>query len=77
MYKYYYQIDYIDKDGLALYVDAYKNEDFKKAKERVNYLNVIEKAIRKGTKFVLDKYRYVEGTEDTDEVITMNITGAI
>lgn len=72
---YYYQIDYIDKDGLATYVDTIHDRD--SAIKAVNYLNYANTSINRDTKFVLDKYSYYfteEGEPVGDTIEEMNIT---
>lgn len=73
-YKYYYQIDYIDENGLATYIETYHNEIT--AIKDVNTLNRANRCISGNTKFVLDEYRYIEDVEDSDEITVYNITGA-
>lgn len=68
--EYYYQIDYIDKDGLATYVDTEHDRD--SAIRKVNYLNYANASINRDTKFVLDKYSFYftdkgEAVDDTIE----------
>lgn len=73
--EYYYQIDYIDKDGLASYIDTQHDRDT--AIKIVNYLNYVNVAINRDTKFVLDKYSYYfteEGEPVGDTIEEMNIT---
>ena len=75
--EYYYQIDYIDKDGLATYVDTEHNRA--KAIRKVDYLNYVNSFInRKDTMFVLDKYSFYftdEGEPVGDTIEEHNITG--
>ena len=74
--EYYYQIDYIDKDGLATYIDTEHNRA--KAIRKVNYLNYANAYINKDTKFVLDKYSFYftdEGEPVGDTIEEHNITG--
>lgn len=75
--EYYYQIDYIDKDGLATYIDTEHNRA--KAIHKVNYLNFANECINKDTKFVLDKYSFYftkEGEAVGDKIEEMNITNS-
>lgn len=76
--EYYYQIDYIDKDGLATYVDTEHSRT--KAIRKVDYLNYVNSFInRKDTMFVLDKYSFYftdEGEPVGDTIEEHNITGA-
>lgn len=75
--EYYYQIDYIDKDGLATYIDTEHNRA--KAIHKVNYLNFANECINKDTKFVLDKYSFYftdEGEPVGDKIEEMNITNS-
>lgn len=75
--EYYYQIDYIDKDGLASYIDTEHERD--KAVRKVNYLNYANASINRDTKFVLDKYSFYftkEGEAVGDKVEEMNITNS-
>ena len=74
--EYYYQIDYIDKDGLATYVDT---EHIRaKAIQKVNYLNYVNSFINRDTMFILDKYSFYftdEGEPVGDTIEEHNITG--
>lgn len=75
--EYYYQIDYIDKDGLATCVDIEHSRA--KAIRRVNYLNYANECISKDTKFVLDKYSFYftdEGEAVGDTIEEKNITNS-
>lgn len=77
-YDYYYQIDYIDKDGKANYISTYMNDERSKALYDLKILNVANMCLDTTTKYVLDKYRYKLDTEgrvidDTDEIIEEDI----
>ena len=75
--EYYYQIDYIDKNGLATYVDTEHNRA--KAIRKVNYLNYVNVCINKDTKFVLDKYSFYftdEGEPVGDTIEEKNMTNS-
>lgn len=77
-YEYYYQIDYIDKDGLATYIETYKDDERSKALYDLKILNVANMCLDTTTKYILDKYRYKLDTEgraieDTDEIIEKDI----
>lgn len=67
------QIDYIDEDGNANYIDTFKNNELNKAIRIVNYLNFANSCINSDTYYVLDKYnaRY-----DEPEPIQYNLTNA-
>lgn len=76
--EFYYQIDYIDKDGLATYIDTEHKRD--KAIRKVNYLNYVNMAINRDTKFVLDKYSFYfteEGEPVGDTIEEKNITDSV
>ena len=72
--QYYFQVDFIDKQGLATYVETY--HDIGEAIKNVNLLNFANKRINRATKFVLDIYQYNPQIEDSDKVIAYNITNA-
>lgn len=71
-YEFYYQIDYIDSDGLANYIDTLHDEE--KAIEHVNILNNANRCLNDDTKFVLDMYGYIPNVEESDVIIRENIT---
>ena len=73
-YEYYYQIDYIDADGIASYIQTYHNKE--QAISELLILNHANRCLNADTKFVLDAYRYIFGEDDSDEVIAYNITDA-
>lgn len=74
--KTYYQIDFIDVDGKATYIETYHNKDV-----ALNDLKVLEHAnncLNNKTKFVLDLYAYIEeddgnALEDSDVLIYKNV----
>jgi len=77
-YGYYYQIDYIDKSGLANYIETFGKDERDKAIETTNTLNHANRCINKDTYYVLDYYRYKVDTngnaiDDTDEIIEKDI----
>lgn len=78
-YDYYYQIDYIDKDGLANYIETFDKDEREKAIKAMQLLNQANMCINgTTTKFVLDYYRYKldkdgHAIDDTDEVIEQDI----
>ena len=72
--KHYYQIDYIDHEGYANYIDVFSKRELNKAIEHVNILNSANACLNDDTYFVLDEY--VEVTEDEAELIKENITNA-
>lgn len=73
-YEYYYQIDYIDKSGLANYIKTFGKDERDKAIETTNILNHANRCIDKDTYYVLDYYRYkvdIDGhaIDDSDELL--------
>lgn len=72
--RYYYQIDYIDVDGFAIYIDTFTSRQRKKAIERVNILNKANQCINRNTYYVLDKYINVD--DDDTEIVEADITNA-
>ena len=69
--KFYYQIDFIDDAGLANYINTFKQNELKKAKEHyhilTNALNCTKGTDCK-TKYVLDMYAFIhDKDEDLDE----------
>lgn len=78
-YEYYYQIDYIDKDNRANYIQAYKHDERIKALYDLKILNASNMCLNgTTTRYVLDKYRYKLDTEgraidDTAEIIEKDI----
>ena len=76
--EYYYQIDYIDKDGLANYIETY--HDREQAVKAVNLLNHANRCLNRDTKFVLDKYSFYftdEGEPVDDTLEEENITESV
>lgn len=71
----FYQIDYIDEDGLANYIDTFKSNELVKAKRHLDILNKVNKCLNDNTMFVLDMYKYNRDT-DEDDLIMHNITKA-
>lgn len=76
-YGYYYQIDYIDNSGLANYIATFDDNERDKAIQALRLLNKANACISKGTKYILDRYRYqLENglaIDDSDEVIEPSI----
>ena len=72
--RYYYQIDYIDVDRFANYIDTFTSRQRKKAIERVNILNKANQCINRNTYYVLDKYINVD--DDDTKIIEADITNA-
>ena len=72
--KHYYQIDYIDSEGYANYIDTFSSRELKEAIEHVNILNNANACLNDNTYFVLDAY--AEISEDESELIKENITNA-
>lgn len=78
-YEYYYQIDYIDKDDRANYIQTYKHDERSKALYDLKILNASNMRLNgTTTRYVLSKYRYkldIEGRviDDTDEIIEKDI----
>lgn len=73
-YRYYYQIDYIDRSGLANYIETFDKDERDKAIETTNTLNHANRCINKDTYYVLDYYRYKVDTngnaiDDSDELL--------
>lgn len=72
--KFYYQIDFIDKNGKANYINTFKKEEFEKAKENYNILtNALNCLKNTEERFVLDLHAYIDdngcSVEDTDTLI--------
>ena len=78
-YDYYYQIDYIDKNGLANYIKSFSEDDKENAIKTVNILNQANMCINgTTTKYVLDMYRFKRdgdgmSIDDTDELFKKDI----
>lgn len=73
--RHYYQIDYIDSEGCANYIDTFSSRELNKAIKHVNILNNANACLNDDTYFVLDEY--VEISEDEAELIKENITNAV
>lgn len=73
---FYYQIDYIDKEGLANYIYTFEQDELELAKEHLNILNHANGCLNADTKFVLDKYGVIEDSDD-DELVEHNITNVL
>lgn len=72
--RFYYQIDYIDENGFANYIDTFCENKLKKAKKHWKILSLAQACISRDTYFVLDMYSYQEDEtglafDDTDEWI--------
>lgn len=74
--KYYYQIDYIDADGLATCIDTFMSKQRKKAIEHVNILNKANQCLSEDTYYVLDKYIKYDEYDDDAALVEDNITNA-
>lgn len=74
-YKYYYQIDFIDAEGYANYIDTHYSRAV--AIRAVDLLNRANQCLNSNTKFVADKYRYIDGLDESDELIEENITNVL
>ena len=62
---YYYQINFIDEQGNANYIDTFTSRQRKKAIEHLSILNSANQCLTNDTYFVLDKYaRYDEDGND-------------
>ena len=73
-YEYYYQIDYIDENGLANYIKTFNKDERDKAIKSVNLLNQANMCINgTTTKYVLDYYRYRPEIDESDEIIEKDI----
>ena len=70
--KYYYQIDFIDEQGDANYIDTFTSRQRKKAIEHLNILNSANQCLTNDTYFVLDKYACYD--EYNIEIVEENIT---
>lgn len=70
----FYQIDYIDIDGYATYIDTFASRQRKKAIEHVNILNRANHCFSRSTYYVLDKY--ISFNDDDSEIAEKNITNA-
>lgn len=72
--SYYYQIDFIDKQGYANYIDTFTSRQRKKAIEHLNILNSANQCLTNDTYFVLDKYACYDGDGNDVEIVEENIT---
>lgn len=70
--RFYYQIDFIDIDGCAIYIDTFTSKQRKKAIEHVNILNRANQCFSGNTYYVLDKY--ISFNVDDNEIVEKNIT---
>ena len=73
---YFYQIDYINANNEAEYIDSFTAKQRNKAIEHVNILNHANRCLNNDTYFVLDKYASEDYDGVTDRIIEENITGA-
>lgn len=71
----YYQIDFIDIDGRASYIDTFTAGQREKAIKHVNILNEAIQGLNKYSYYVLDKYT-VSNNEYDIEIVEENITNA-
>lgn len=70
--RYYYQIDFIDEQGNANYIDTFTSKQCKKAIEHVDILNKANQCFSGNTYYVLDKY--ISFDDDNNEIVEKNIT---
>lgn len=73
-YSYYLQIDFIDRNGCANYINTFNINEFKEALKHYSILQDAQSCISNSTFYVLDLYRYEldkenQEIEDTDELI--------
>lgn len=73
--KFYYQIDFIDIDGCATYIDTFTAGQREKAIKHVNILNKANQCLSERSYYVLDKY-IVFNNRDEMEIVEKNITNA-
>lgn len=73
--KYYYQIDFIDEQGDANYIDTFSSRQRKKAIEHLNILNDANGCLSDKTYFVLDKYASYGSDDEDVELVEENIAG--
>lgn len=71
----YYQIDFIDINGHANYIDTFTAGQREKAIKHVNILNKANQCLNKYSYYVLDKYA-VSSNEYDIEIVEKNITNA-
>ena len=74
---YFYQIDYINENNEAEYIDTFTSRQRNKAIEHVNILNHANMCLNSDTYFVLDKYASEDYDGETDRIVEENITGAM
>lgn len=74
--RYYYQIDFIDEQGDANYIDTFTSRQRKKAIEHVNILNRANHCVNGNTYYVLDKYIYFDDDNEDEEIVEADITNA-
>lgn len=73
-FEVFYQIDFIDSEGFANYIDTgYDLDDMTK---KVNYLNFANQAHSRDTKYVLDVYKVLDNADDYEPPIEYNVTHA-
>ena len=72
--KYYSQIDFIDANGYATYIDTFTSRQRKKAIEHVNILNKANQCLSRNTYYVLDKYVKYDKYDDDVALVEDNIT---
>jgi hypothetical protein len=73
---YFYQIDYVNANNEAEYIDTFTARQRNKAIETVNILNRANMCLHDDTYFVLDKYASEDYDGETDRIIEENITNA-
>lgn len=71
----YYQIDFIDINGRANYIDTFTAKQREKAIKHVNILNRANQCLNGYSYYVLDKYS-VSNNEYDIEIVEKNITNA-
>ena len=71
---YYYQIDFIDEQGNANYIDTFTSRQRKKAIEHLSILNSANQCLTNDTYFVLDKYARYDEDGNVVELVEKNIT---
>lgn len=72
--RYYYQIDFIDEQGYANYIDTFTSRQRKKAIEHLNILNNANQCLTNDTYFILDKYACYDEDGNDVEIVEENIT---
>lgn len=72
--RFYYQIDFIDIDGRATYIDTFTVRQREKAIKHVNILNKANQCLNQNSYYVLDKY--ISFDDDNNEIVEKNITSA-